>query len=68
MERISPWRLSICEGEKISNLGEKIRHFREKIRKVRRDFLKFSPAGNQEKNYVGEYSGDRGEVEMADML
>ena len=43
--------LEFFEGEKIRNLGEKIRHFREKIRKVRRDFLKFSPAGNQEKNY-----------------
>ena len=40
-----------CEGGEIRKYGEKISHFNEKIRKVRRDFLKFSPAGNHEKNY-----------------
>ena len=48
--------LEICEGEKIRKYGEKISHFNEKIRKVRRDFLKFSPAGNHEKNYASDPS------------
>ena len=52
-ENLSLETLKNFEGEKIREYGEKISHFNEKIRKVRRDFLKFSPAGNHKKNMMG---------------